>query len=74
MKITNIGRRSKRITFQKPGEGLLFIAAINEDHGNYESAAKLYRQAGNNEAANRCELLEANRLQRAARNQQEKQP
>jgi len=57
MKITNIGRNSRRIKFTRPGEGLLFIAGMNESHGSYESAAKLYRQAGDEEAAKRCELL-----------------
>jgi len=55
MKITNIGRHTRRIKFTKPGEGLLFIAGMNETHGNYESAAKLYRDAGDEESAKRCE-------------------
>lgn len=57
MKITRLGRNSRRITFQKPGEGLRFIAGMNESHGNYESAAKLYRDAGDEEAAKRCEAM-----------------
>ena len=57
MKITNIGRRGRRIKFERPGEGLLFIAGMNENHGSYEAAAKLYRQAGDEEAAKRCEAL-----------------
>ncbi len=57
MKITSIGRHGKRIKFERPGEGLLFIAQMNENHASYEAAAKLYRQAGDEEAAKRCEAL-----------------
>jgi hypothetical protein len=70
MRITNTGRHSKRITFQKPGEGLRFIAGMNENHGNYEAAAKLYREAGDKENAERCEkcaLTLARNLNQAAK-------
>ena len=59
MKITRLSRNSRRITFQKPGEGLRFIAGMNEAHGEYAAAAKLYREAGDEEAAKRCESAHA---------------
>lgn len=60
MKITSI-RGGHRIKFTQPGEGLKFIAGMNESHGSYEAAAKLYREAGDEESAKRCETLLAAR-------------
>ncbi len=57
MRIQRLGRNSRRITFQKPGEGLRFIAMMNENNYRYEAAASLYRQAGDEEAAKRCEAM-----------------
>lgn len=57
MKITPLGRRGHRIKFTQPGEGLRFIASMNESHHCYEAAARLYRQGGDEEAAKRCEAL-----------------
>lgn len=62
MKITHLGRNTRRIKFTRPGEGLLFIAGMNESHGNYESAAKLYRDAGDEESAKRCDAALSARL------------
>lgn len=56
MKITPI-RGGRRIKFTQPGEGLRFIAGMNLSHGNYKAAADLYRQAGDEEEAKRCEAL-----------------
>lgn len=57
MRIRQLSRNTRRITFQKPGEGLRFIAGMNESNGCYESAARLYREAGDEEAAKRCETM-----------------
>jgi len=67
MRIANTGRNGRRITFTKPNEGLLFIAGMNESHGSYESAAKLYRQAGDEESAKRCDEAHAQSAARSAR-------
>lgn len=55
MKITRIGRNGMRIKFTKPGEGVRFIAEMNERNACYESAAKLYREIGDTAAVERCE-------------------
>jgi len=55
MKITRTSKNGMRIKFTKPGEGLGFLARMNEDHGNYESAARLYRDQGDTVNADRCD-------------------
>ncbi len=50
-------RNGTSIKFDKPGEGLVFVAKMNESYGNYASAARLFRQAGREEDAARCDNL-----------------
>lgn len=50
--------RTVRTTLRDSRESLLWLARQNENGLCYQAAAKLYRKAGDEESAKRCEEME----------------
>ncbi len=48
-------KNGMRVSFDKPNEGVIFLAKMNESYLSFEAAAKLYRKAARVEDAERCE-------------------
>ncbi len=56
--------RTVRHTFKSPSESTLWVAQMNERNFCYAAAARLYREAGDELSAKRCEASLASDLAR----------